>query len=141
MDRSLYARFMLHETPNIWYAAVGGDVTIDKSVRNLQRLSKRIEDERLSGLVIDYRAARLNLMTGEFAELAKRFSLYIPPYFQVAYLTNRRNAPQAALMIKLLNQNGQAVRGFAAWEPMTKWLGCPYAIDPIPRKETGVVLV
>ena len=132
MDRSLYARFLLHETPNIWYAAVGGDVTIDKSVRNLQRLAKRIEEERLSGLIVDYRAARLKLMAGEFAELAKRFSLYLPPYFQVAYLTNRRNAPQATLMIKLLIENGLSVRGFADWELMVKWLGCPYAVDPIP---------
>ena len=132
MDRSLYARFLLHETPNIWYAAVGGDVTIDKSVRNLQRLSKRVQEERLSGVIIDYRAARLNLMAGEFAELAKRFSIYLPPYFQVAYLTNRRNAPQAALMIKLLVEQGLSVRGFANWELMAEWLGCPYAVEPIP---------
>lgn len=132
MDRSLYARFLIHECPNIWYAAVGGDVTIDKSVRNLQRLSRRIVEERLSGLIIDYRAARLNLMAGEFAELAKRFTLFLPPYFQVAYLTNRRNAPEAALMIKLLIENGLSVRGFAEWEVMAKWLGCQYAVDPIP---------
>lgn len=138
MDRSLYARFLIHETPNVWYAAVGGDVTIDQSARNLQRLSKRIIDERLSSLIIDYRAATLKLHLQEFGELAKRFQLFIPHHFQIGYLTGPRNASKAALMIKLLQERGVKARGFVEWAPLTRWLGCPHAIDPIPRRTVEV---
>ncbi|MGP1275964.1 MAG: hypothetical protein ACQRW7_11150 [Caulobacterales bacterium] len=138
MDRSLYARLLVNRNPNVWYVAVGGDVTIDKSVRNLQSLERRIVDERLASLIIDYRAATLKLLPPEFVELAKRFRLFVPAHFQIAYLASQRNGREAIFMATSLRNFEVNARAFTDWTALTRWLGCPDAMDPLPRKTVEI---
>lgn len=130
--------FLLHERPNIVYLRAGHHAAWDEAARSMVALPDLLNHERLSGMVIDYRTVSYLFDDLEYAELAKRARLFAPTYFPVGWIIGPRHADKAELMIKLLRQHGLNNRSFTSWATLTVWLGCPQAMDPLPRETLEV---
>lgn len=133
MTRSMFASFLIHENPNIWYVAVGAQLTITQSVHDIVEVEQVMDEHRVSGLLCDLRAASFDFMQGEFAEVAKRIHLYSPPTRRSVLLTGPRNLKPAVLVTSKLKELGHVSACMTTWAEACDWLGCPQAEDPVPR--------
>lgn len=138
MAISTFAQFQIHENPNVWYVAVGRNVTIADSMKDIRESAPIIEDNRISSVIVDFRAASFQYMEGEFFELAKRVHMYSPLTVRSAILTGKRNLEPATLMTLKLKELGHGARCMVTWSETCNWLGCPEAEDPIPRTRVYV---
>lgn len=129
---------LLHERPNIAYLCAGHHTAWEDAARGMVVLSDLLNHERLSGMVIDFRTVSHLFDDLEYAELAKRARLFSPTYFPVGWITGPCHADKAELMVRLLRQHGLNSRSFTSWATLTAWLGCPQAMDPLPRETLEV---
>ncbi len=128
----LLSSHLLSEAPRVWYAALDGPTTLEVSMANLRRFQRRVAEERLEALVVDYRSAGLLMLPGEMDALSRRFGWMLPEGFRIAYVTSRRNRKFAAFMTRHLAGEGLTARDFSAWADAAAFAGCPGLADPAP---------
>lgn len=112
------------------YIALSGTTAIEESLKNLDVLASRLNEQSYEGVIMDYRSADPQLSMTDYKDLADRMGPLLKPDIRIAYLFNRVTLGRALFITRLLRESGVKTGAFGQWSEVQTFMRLASSEDP-----------